>query len=119
MRRLAALSGMPARLLALAVVLVAFARPAFAQGQGDTPPDRGDVSNPRGSSGGIIKPANAPATPGAEPITDPRAKSYVAPEYPADAKAQGLEGTVILELRIDAAGHVTKATVVQPAGHGF
>jgi TonB family protein len=41
------------------------------------------------------------------------------PEYPADARAQGLTGQVSLQLEISAEGAVTDAVVTVPAGHGF
>jgi TonB family protein len=41
------------------------------------------------------------------------------PEYPAEAKAQGLTGAVTLEIEISAGGQVTDAVVTGPAGHGF
>ena len=39
--------------------------------------------------------------------------------YPDDARKQGLEGQVVLQITIDATGKVTRAKVVQGAGHGF
>lgn len=41
------------------------------------------------------------------------------PEYPAEARAQGLTASVTLQLVISEAGQVTDATVLTPAGHGF
>lgn len=58
-----------------------------------------------------------PATPAA--TSAPRLTQFIQAEYPADALAQGFEGSVLLELTIDPTGHVTQATVVQPLGHGF
>jgi TonB family protein len=49
----------------------------------------------------------------------PRQTKYVDPIYPEEAKAQGLQATVILHLDIDKTGKVTKAVVAEPAGHGF
>lgn len=51
-----------------------------------------------------------------------RAPAVVAPatpEYPADARAQGLTGRVTLEIEISDQGEVTDAVVTGPAGHGF
>jgi len=39
--------------------------------------------------------------------------------YPEEARAGGREGRVVLRLRIDAEGRVTKAEVTEPAGNGF
>ncbi|HTJ82513.1 MAG TPA: TonB family protein [Polyangiaceae bacterium] len=79
--------------------------------------DSGSV--PRGDAGAIKKPADdaPPSKPGER--VPPRVLKYVPPEYPAEAKAAGLEAVVTLELDIDTTGHVTKASVVNPAGHGF
>lgn len=40
-------------------------------------------------------------------------------EYPADAKREGLEGIVSIELVIGTDGNVTSARVLDPVGHGF
>jgi TonB family protein len=51
-----------------------------------------------------------------------RAPAVVAPaepEYPAEARAQGLAGAVTLELELSEQGEVTEALVTVPAGHGF
>jgi protein TonB len=40
-------------------------------------------------------------------------------EYPPDALAQGLEGTVVLKLLVDETGKVAEATAVEDPGHGF
>ena len=41
------------------------------------------------------------------------------PPYPEEAKKEGLEGQVVLELVIDAEGRVTAAKVLHGDGHGF
>lgn len=58
-------------------------------------------------------PSQAPA------LSPPRLESQAEAIYPEEARAQRLEGTVILRLGIDAHGNVTAAEVVEPAGHGF
>nr|MBK7064669.1 TonB family protein [Deltaproteobacteria bacterium] len=58
-----------------------------------------------------------PVTPAA--TSAPRLTQFVQADYPADALAQGLEGSVLLELTVDPTGHVSQVTVVQPLGHGF
>ena len=52
-------------------------------------------------------------------ITLPKLLKNVEPVYPPEAKAAGIEAEVLVTLYIDAQGHVTKATVPEPAGHGF
>lgn len=64
----------------------------------------------------IAPPEEAPEE---QKITLPEPLLYVAPEYPPDAKAQGLEGEVVLRLVIDENGEVVEATVSEGAGHGF
>lgn len=107
-------------LLAILPGLALLVTPARAQ----TPPGDaegpGQTSIPSGPGGAIIKreapPADAPA-PG-QP-TMPRPLNYTPPEYPEEAKQQGLEATVTLQIDINKEGKVTAATVVDPAGHGF
>ena len=41
------------------------------------------------------------------------------PEYPAQARREGLGGHVTLEIEISEKGEVTEAVVTSPAGHGF
>ncbi|MFO0761982.1 MAG: TonB-dependent receptor [Byssovorax sp.] len=92
--------------------------PAFAQQPKPDTPDQGSV--PRGPGGAIIKPAETPppdAAPGQ--VTMPRPLNYTPPDYPPEAEKAGIEGTVTLQLDIDKQGKVLRATVVDPAGHGF
>ena len=58
--------------------------------------------------------------PAAGQLTRPPAvERFVEAEYPAEARAAGLEGRVGLEVDLSATGEVTRAVVVEPAGHGF
>ncbi|MCA9619101.1 MAG: TonB-dependent receptor [Myxococcales bacterium] len=52
-------------------------------------------------------------------ITLPEPKTYVAPDYPPEAKKQGVEADVILKLTIDENGRVTNAVVETPSGKPF
>jgi TonB family protein len=45
--------------------------------------------------------------------------STLQPEYPADARAEGIEARVALEIVVDRSGRVADARVVRGAGHGF
>ncbi|HSC26611.1 MAG TPA: TonB family protein [Vicinamibacterales bacterium] len=61
------------------------------------------------------RPSIAPAGPvrvGAG-VSEPRRARYVEPEYPAEARVAGVEGTVRVELTIDRDGRVAEAHVVQ------
>lgn len=49
----------------------------------------------------------------------PAVSTFVEAEYPAGARAQGLEATVGLAVEIDANGVVQQVNIVRPAGHGF
>lgn len=51
--------------------------------------------------------------------TPPVLKKFVDAVYPPDAYAQGLSGTVELEMVVGTDGHVRDAKVVTSAGHGF
>lgn len=61
----------------------------------------------------------APVTEGKPKFTPPVLKQRVAAPYPADALAQGLSRTVVLELDVDEKGVVSNVKVKQGAGHGF
>ncbi len=95
---------------------------AFGQPQPapDPPTDTDTNSVPRGPGGALIKPPPAPPPddPAAQ-TTMPRPRNYTPPVYPPEAEKAGLEGTVTLQLDIDKQGKVLRATVVDPAGHGF
>ncbi|MBI2378412.1 MAG: TonB family protein [Deltaproteobacteria bacterium] len=49
----------------------------------------------------------------------PELSGFVEAEYPAEARAAGLEGSVLLVLDVDATGQVVRVEVKEPAGHGF
>ncbi len=55
----------------------------------------------------------------AEDLTPPKLLSGAEALYPETARAQRLEGTVVLRLSLDSEGRVTDAEVLEPAGHGF
>ncbi len=60
------------------------------------------------------------ATPAEPTLTRPPAvERFVEAAYPPEAEAQKLEGRVLLSIDISATGEVTRAEVVEPAGHGF
>ncbi len=85
---------------------------------------------PRSEAGDVPSgaPAAAPAS-GAAPESAPLPLTSVdgrarllrgaAPTYPAQARADGVEGTVGLELVVDASGSLESARVVRGAGHGL
>ena len=59
-------------------------------------------------------------TPAEPKLTRPPAvERFVEAAYPPEAEAQTLEGRVLLSIDISATGDVTRAEVVEPAGHGF
>ena len=49
----------------------------------------------------------------------PELKNDVRVPYPSEAKARGIEGSVVMDLYISEAGQVKKATLVQGPGHGL
>jgi len=65
-----------------------------------------------------VSPGLGPA-PEAPEVTPPELVKFVEAPYPEAARAAGLEGSVVLELTLDADGKVTDAKVKEPAGHGF
>ena len=52
-------------------------------------------------------------------ISPPKAIDEIVPDYPGLALRDGIEGSVVLRLTIDATGRVIEAEVAEPAGHGF
>jgi TonB family protein len=61
-------------------------------------------------------PAEQPA---AQKLQAPVLVTFEQAPYPEEAFAQKLTGDVVLQLDIDADGHVTAAEIKTPAGHGF
>ncbi len=49
----------------------------------------------------------------------PRLTQFVEATYPPEALEAGLEGSVLMQLSIDAEGHVTDAQVIEGLGHGL
>src|SRR5262245_19821042 len=64
-------------------------------------------------------PSASPSAPPSSQASTPRPLNYTPPRYPPEAEKAGLEANVVLKLDIDKTGKVTKAEVVEPAGHGF
>lgn len=54
---------------------------------------------------------SSPSSPNAG-VVGPKLLTHVAPQYPAEAKEQGVVGTVILHLIITTEGDVTNVTVI-------
>jgi len=63
--------------------------------------------------------ATGRAEPAQSALTPPALVDFVQAEYPVAALAERVEGSVVLRLWIDREGHVTSASVAEPAGHGF
>ncbi len=54
---------------------------------------------------------------GLSPETPVDFSSNPPPQYPLDAARNGLEGTVLLRLRVDTAGKVTEVEIIESSGH--
>ncbi len=50
-------------------------------------------------------------------FTDPKRARPSKPSYPAKLKAQGIEGSVLVRVHIDAAGNVSRVSVLKSSGH--
>ncbi len=104
------------------LALLAASRPALAQ---DQPPTGNAV--PRGGAGAVITQPDAPQHRRAPPApTAPPGRLHHAQgaqlrasHLPAGGREGRHEGRVVLSLDIDKEGHVTRASVAEPAGHGF
>ena len=107
------------RLLALLALLCAclLAGHAAAQGEGPTEGGGDGEGTTFDSRGRQVKKAPDPAPD--QKITLPKPTNQVQPDYPPQAKKQGVEAEVILKLTIDAQGAVTKALVDTPSGKPF
>ncbi len=84
--------------------------PALALAQAPAPPPQATGSAPAAEAG---KPAGPTLT------RAPTLERFVEAPYPPEAEAQKLEGRVVLSIDLSATGEVTRAEVVEPAGHGF
>lgn len=67
------------------------------------------------------QPVKAPFVPAklVEVTEYPREKERVVPDYPPELRAQGVEGTVLVEVDIDASGAVVEARLKRPTGLAF
>lgn len=75
---------------------------------------------PSGGSGAVIKrPGEEPPDPKKAVVVPPKLLRFQEAPYPKEAQDQGLQGSVVLTLTIDATGKVTAAEVKERAGHGF
>lgn len=63
--------------------------------------------------------AARPAAAAAPARTAAQLQKKAVPDYPAAARREGIEGTVVLSIVIDEQGRVVRATVVQGLGHGL
>jgi protein TonB len=103
--------------------------PAFATGSsqmGTTRPKQASGSAPRGTSATVSGQAGSAAGTQREatriPTRDekielPRRLRPQQPAYPATLRAQGIEGSVVVSVSIDASGVVQQASVLKGSGH--
>ena len=77
------------------------------------------VSAPRGSAAAVaaLPPGPVAGTSAVTRTAIPRGGYQVTPSYPASARRLGIEGTALLRVFVDAAGHVGDVVVKQSAGH--
>lgn len=97
---------------------------AGAQAQGGEPPQQGEGAVPRGPGGAMVKQPEQQASPDQAAadkaaIVMPELIHFEPAPYPEEPKQAGIEGVVLLAIDIDATGAVTRAEVLEPAGHGF
>jgi protein TonB len=88
--------------------------PTAARGRADLPPSAavGDNAGPTGPLD-VVDVERAP-----RPLRQPSPADLRA-LYPEEARREGLEADVRLELLVDAEGRVADVKVVRPAGNGF
>jgi len=93
-----------ARSIGIFLIALGLNHPTNAMAQ-TSPAPRSDESNPPSS-----EPSN---------VVAPRLEQFVSAPYPPEAQKKGIEGNVVLQLDISDTGQVSRAVVVNPAGHGF
>lgn len=81
------------------------------------PADR--AADPGASKPYAAPPAGPKFVPSYKVTEPPSVVSEVKPTYPEAARKEGLETQVLLQVAIGADGQVTRARVLQAAGHGF
>ncbi len=83
------------------------------------PPD--DEFTPPEEVKPYVQPEKAPFNPAPiiEVTSYPSVRSQVTPDYPPDLRAEGIEGTVIVEVDIDAEGNVVDCRLKRPTGLPF
>lgn len=84
-------------------------RVASAPGGGRRGPARAGRSDGSPDGVGAGEPARVAA----------KLKKKTVPDYPAAARKEGIEGTVVLSIVVDTEGRVVRATVVKGLGHGL
>jgi TonB family protein len=92
-------------------VLAALGGRAFAQADGGVPADASGVDSLPGDGGPSPDAVQAPSP--------PMLLAPVVADHPPEARAAGLEGSVVVKVDVDVEGQVTEAVVVRAAGNGF
>ena len=100
-----------------AALLAAWLLAPNALAQGEEGPTTGAI--PSGSTGAVAVPPKQAPEEAPPAITPPQLVHFEPAPYPAEAEAQGLQASVILQLDIDREGNVTNVVVKEPVGHGF
>ncbi len=83
------------------------------------------IGGAESASDGAVAARERSAPGASEPIAAERATTparlliHASPEYPAEARAQGIEASVVLEIVVDTAGRVQSARVARSAAAGF
>lgn len=65
-----------------------------------------------------VKPTAAAPSAAPETFVDARIKRQIAVRYPDDARREGVEGTCLVEIQIDASGRVKNARIKKSSGDG-
>jgi len=92
--------------------------PSAAPAKRERAPRTASASIRRGSSGGAVSGMNTGGGGGAGYVPPQYLLRYK-PPYPEQARAQRLEGVVLLLLGVDAEGRVTSASIRQGCGHAL
>jgi protein TonB len=91
--------------------------PSWATAKKERPPRAAMASGRRGSSSGALSGTSAGGGGGGSGYVPPQFLLRYKPPYPEQARAQRLDGLVLLLVSVDEDGHVTSACLRQGCGH--
>lgn len=90
-------------------------REQMSEARTEPPRDEAEVPPPPREEPAVQSAASAPRQ--AKVDAPPRPRASIRPDYPRLARLRGAEGSVLVEIRVNARGTVDEVTVVSSSGH--